>query len=318
MLEDVDALGFEVHGRDRVRDPDLGRGGRAGVERDQLQPERDRTLRPVPRRAGAGARGPRHRAVRRAHGGRTGPARAERRGAARARRGRRRRAAEVRREAGRGVDGSARELPREDEPGRGGVERPRPPVAVEGRDQRVRRRGRVGRTDAPVSRVGGRRRARAPAGGIAPPEPDHQLVQAPGPRAGSRRSTRHGATRTGRAPSARSARRVPSCGGSSAAARAPTRTRTSCSPRSRPPPRTGSGARRRHPPPRRRRLRARRSPELPGSLEAAIRAFEDDAALREALGKDFSDYYATSRAWELKAWRETVTEWERERYDRSV
>ena len=37
-----------------------------------------------------------------------------------------------------------------------------------------------------------------------------------------------------------------------------------------------------------------------------------------ALGKDFSDYYATSRTWELKAWRETVTEWERERYDRSV
>ena len=59
-------------------------------------------------------------------------------------------------------------------------------------------------------------------------------------------------------------------------------------------------------------------PELPGSLDAALRAFEDDAALREALGKDFSDYYATSRAWELKAWRETVTEWERERYDRSV
>ena len=49
-----------------------------------------------------------------------------------------------------------------------------------------------------------------------------------------------------------------------------------------------------------------------------MRAFEDDAGLREALGKDFSDYYATSRAWELKAWRETVTEWERERYDRSV
>jgi glutamine synthetase len=59
-------------------------------------------------------------------------------------------------------------------------------------------------------------------------------------------------------------------------------------------------------------------PELPGSLDAALRSFEDDAALREALGKDFSDYYATSRTWELKAWRETVTEWERERYDRSV
>jgi glutamine synthetase len=58
--------------------------------------------------------------------------------------------------------------------------------------------------------------------------------------------------------------------------------------------------------------------ELPASLEAALHAFEEDGALREALGKDFGDYYAISRAWELKAWRETVTEWERERYDRGV
>jgi glutamine synthetase len=59
-------------------------------------------------------------------------------------------------------------------------------------------------------------------------------------------------------------------------------------------------------------------PELPGSLEAALGAFENDPALRQALGTSFSDYYATSRAWELKAWRETVTEWERERYERAV
>ena len=59
-------------------------------------------------------------------------------------------------------------------------------------------------------------------------------------------------------------------------------------------------------------------PELPGSLEAAIAAFERDTALRDALGDGFSDYYLTSRRWELKAWRETVTDWERERYDRSV
>jgi glutamine synthetase len=59
-------------------------------------------------------------------------------------------------------------------------------------------------------------------------------------------------------------------------------------------------------------------PELPGSLESAIRAFEGDRALRSALGEGFSAYYATSRAWELKAWRETVTDWERERYGRSV
>jgi glutamine synthetase len=59
-------------------------------------------------------------------------------------------------------------------------------------------------------------------------------------------------------------------------------------------------------------------PELPGSLEAALRAFDEDKVLGSALGEGFSEYFATSRAWELKAWRETVTEWERQRYERSV
>jgi glutamine synthetase len=59
-------------------------------------------------------------------------------------------------------------------------------------------------------------------------------------------------------------------------------------------------------------------PDLPGSLDAAIAAFEADDAFREAIGKAFADYYAVTRTWELKAWRETVTDWERERYDRSV
>jgi glutamine synthetase len=59
-------------------------------------------------------------------------------------------------------------------------------------------------------------------------------------------------------------------------------------------------------------------PELPGSLEAAIAAFGEDESLQRALGVGFCDYYATSRAWGLKAWRETVTDWERDRYDRSV
>ncbi|MGH2679546.1 MAG: glutamine synthetase family protein [Actinomycetota bacterium] len=59
-------------------------------------------------------------------------------------------------------------------------------------------------------------------------------------------------------------------------------------------------------------------PGLPGSLESAIAAFGEDEAFRDALGVGFCEYYATSRAWELKAWRETVTDWERERYDRAV
>jgi glutamine synthetase len=59
-------------------------------------------------------------------------------------------------------------------------------------------------------------------------------------------------------------------------------------------------------------------PELPGSLESAIAAFDGDDVLRRALGEEFSSYFLTSRRWELQAWRETVTDWERERYDRSV
>jgi glutamine synthetase len=59
-------------------------------------------------------------------------------------------------------------------------------------------------------------------------------------------------------------------------------------------------------------------PELPGSLESAIRAFQSDAVLREALDERFSDYYVTSRAWEVKAFQGTVTDWERDRYMRTV
>jgi glutamine synthetase len=57
---------------------------------------------------------------------------------------------------------------------------------------------------------------------------------------------------------------------------------------------------------------------LPGSLEAALVAFESDDVLRKGLGEKFSEYFATSRRWELKAWQETVTDWERNRYERSV
>jgi glutamine synthetase len=55
-------------------------------------------------------------------------------------------------------------------------------------------------------------------------------------------------------------------------------------------------------------------PPLPASLEAAIAAFEADGALRAALGEEFSDYYLVSRRWELKAWQDAVSDWERERY----
>ena len=58
--------------------------------------------------------------------------------------------------------------------------------------------------------------------------------------------------------------------------------------------------------------------ELPGSLESALHAFEADDVLRGALDERFSDYFATSRRWEIKAWQATVSEWERERYMRTV
>jgi glutamine synthetase len=59
-------------------------------------------------------------------------------------------------------------------------------------------------------------------------------------------------------------------------------------------------------------------PPLPGSLESALAAFDQDPQFRRLIGEAFCDYYRVSRAWELEAWRETVSEWERERYERAV
>lgn len=57
---------------------------------------------------------------------------------------------------------------------------------------------------------------------------------------------------------------------------------------------------------------------LPRSLESALAAFAEDEGLRRALGLQFSDYYATSRRWELEQWQQTVSDWERDRYGGSV
>jgi glutamine synthetase len=59
-------------------------------------------------------------------------------------------------------------------------------------------------------------------------------------------------------------------------------------------------------------------PPLPGSLESALAAFDADPGFRAAIGERFCDYYRTSRQWELSAWREAVSDWERERYERAV
>jgi glutamine synthetase len=59
-------------------------------------------------------------------------------------------------------------------------------------------------------------------------------------------------------------------------------------------------------------------PPLPGSLETAIAAFDADSEFRHLLGDEFCDYYRASRAWELDAWRQAVSDWERGRYERTV
>jgi glutamine synthetase len=55
-------------------------------------------------------------------------------------------------------------------------------------------------------------------------------------------------------------------------------------------------------------------PPLPASLEAAIHAFRRDARAQELLGSRFAEYYARTREWELRAWQQAVTDWERDRY----
>lgn len=57
---------------------------------------------------------------------------------------------------------------------------------------------------------------------------------------------------------------------------------------------------------------------LPASLESALAAFADDRVLRDLLGEPFCAYFETSRAWELAAWQRAVTQWERDRYERTV
>jgi glutamine synthetase len=59
-------------------------------------------------------------------------------------------------------------------------------------------------------------------------------------------------------------------------------------------------------------------PPLPSSLEAALAAMAGDEVLKEGLGAEFSGYFAISRKWELKAWQQAVSDWERERYERAV
>lgn len=54
---------------------------------------------------------------------------------------------------------------------------------------------------------------------------------------------------------------------------------------------------------------------LPCSLEAAIGAFDRrDVGVDEILGASFCAHYLTTRRWELHAWQNAVSDWERQRY----
>ncbi|WP_037370779.1 glutamine synthetase family protein [Amycolatopsis orientalis] len=54
---------------------------------------------------------------------------------------------------------------------------------------------------------------------------------------------------------------------------------------------------------------------LPSSLEGAVTAFGSrDPELDKVLGGAFCEHYLRTREWELRAWQNTVTGWERERY----
>ncbi|EME22664.1 glutamine synthetase family protein [Rhodococcus triatomae] len=54
---------------------------------------------------------------------------------------------------------------------------------------------------------------------------------------------------------------------------------------------------------------------LPASLDSAVEAFRNrDRKLDEVLGAAFCEHYLQTREWELHAWQNTVSEWERKRY----
>lgn len=53
---------------------------------------------------------------------------------------------------------------------------------------------------------------------------------------------------------------------------------------------------------------------LPANLLDAVRNLERDDVLREALGNDFTDYYAFVKKREWQDYHETVSDWERSRY----
>ena len=69
---------------------------------------------------------------------------------------------------------------------------------------------------------------------------------------------------------------------------------------------------------RRRRLRAIGPATAAGLARECATRVRRGSEFRALLGEAFCDYYRVSREWELSAWREAVSDWERERYERAV
>ncbi|QFU84531.1 glutamine synthetase family protein [Natronorubrum aibiense] len=59
-------------------------------------------------------------------------------------------------------------------------------------------------------------------------------------------------------------------------------------------------------------------PKLPQSPELALRALENDDALAEILGSDIIQVYTASKRRELQAFRDHVTQWERDQYVKTL
>ena len=189
-----------------------------------------------------------------------------------------------------------------------------------GAERTRRSRHRTGRRPAGAAvRCCDRRGPRPPARGLAAAQSRRSTPTSGSSRAGSRPSTRAGVRRTAPAPSGRSAPSIRSDAASNAGVPAPTRIHTSPSRRSSPRRPRGSGASPTCRDPIVGDASEQEGPEpLPRSLEAALEAFERDQQFTAMLGAEFSRYYATSRRWELAAWQQAVSDWERERYGRAV
>ena len=56
------------------------------------------------------------------------------------------------------------------------------------------------------------------------------------------------------------------------------------------------------------------APDLPNTLESATALLNESAAAREIFGAEFVDHFVATRDWEVRKFRQAVTDWELQRY----